>query len=1237
MRGLKLSDGTIVETDNEQEYNDFIKYDPQAKELESYVTAEGDTVDFTIDETDAIQEFLKFEPKAKSVYAQKKSEVGTSTKDGATASPGSSKRGEKDKAAVAAGYSSGLLKQSIEIFNRENKWEDEAFKDRYFYALAKKSNDPAEIDGLRQRVEEVGQKTNKYKSSLEQAKADSLNKPAPTESTSPAAQRSIDQQAATAASDIKKEQEKKLAYFNREVNGALATIPLPPDYDAKVQSLSQRVNDARMRTLEKLEPEGFKEAMGLLQQDVQKGVDPQAAYDRYMGPLLNMYGEEIDKATSDLYQGFTKLDEIKKNSVFNDGATLNLARKMYHDFNRDKAIEKDYAMYLQNFKAISKAGTSPLTKELFAQNSEDPSVKVSKVESGDFDQNVAKYNYLRTAPGTANQDLLRVQQRQLKYDVDALTFMNEQAGKVITDKKASPEDVYKAQLVRNGVKKTMGVLGNIYPQVVKRKADQETFQLKTDLKAPLSNITYPGGEYGKAIFDNVGRGIVDYIGNVATGLLDQPGTPDMFTKWAESISDAQFRINEGWFGIPSNMQAPLIDRYTTLDVNGKKIRFYTKGDKVADIKTENGYPVSQFPSMMLGPQEFYDKNKSKGKETTDFRGDLILPKLARTGTDMFTLLYGANKFGKLMRTQKGGLVLSGYLTEYENAYTDFLNNNPLIDDADARLYAGVRSAIVSSLELVNPQAYLFKETMLNKLKGDYIDYLTKGVDRYSAIKLAAKDINKEGMGEILQEYMQEFGGMGVDYGTNLALGEQAVEIDFNPDEFIETGILTYATAGLFKGFTDIRNSSDLEIDALYTAVGNYDKLTERVEMQAARGDLTPEQKDRAVQVLGDLKLAYDQVPPDVDDATKVKLFKLIAAKNTLLKNSEGLVQSPEVQDQTQRELNDIDNLIDYTYKIKVPRYVVDGKPIGRADILRALDNPGQLFQNIVDGKTTVEVFNDPAIEARFKGAYDQLNENKRKEAEAKVQAEAQAKAQAEADAKAKAEQAKTEFDAQQKQLPPGKTEKPVAIQDQNKPKGDKPTVKGEQSQSKKLAEQKTEIENTIAGINTQLTDLQKQEVKDQEMIDALTADLQTKKQELEAVEINLVDQSKLEAGTVTDISQGLQEDGVTWVKDGVPLRWITSNFDESGALMSSDFLDEEGNHIKITDENELFDMAISMSNFWQNKMAEAIHGKATPEMVDARSRAARKLRSDPSAPVIQDETIDSNRKKKAEKVKRSFI
>ena len=37
------------------------------------------------------------------------------------------------------------------------------------------------------------------------------------------------------------------------------------------------------------------------------------------------------------------------------------------------------------------------------------------------------------------------------------------------------------------------------------------------------------------------------------------------------------------------------------------------------------------------------------------------------------------------------------------------------------------------------------------------------------------------------------------------------------------------------------------------------------------------------------------------------------------------------------------------------------------------------------------------------------------------------------------------------------------------------------------------------------------------MIDALTADLQTKKQEMEAVEINHVDQSKLEAGTGTDI------------------------------------------------------------------------------------------------------------------------
>jgi hypothetical protein len=233
------------------------------RSFESYVTAEGDTIDFTIDETDAIQEFLKFEPNAKSVYAQKKSEVGTSTKDGATASQNSSKPGEKDKAAVAAGYSSGLLKQSIEIFDRENKWEDEGFKDRYFDALAKKSNDPAEIDSLKQRLEEVGQKTNKYKSSLEQAKADSLNKPAPTESTTPATQRSIDQQAATAASDIKKEQEKKLAYFNREVDGALASIPLPPDYDAKVQSLQNKVQEARMQTLAKLEPDGFKEAMGL--------------------------------------------------------------------------------------------------------------------------------------------------------------------------------------------------------------------------------------------------------------------------------------------------------------------------------------------------------------------------------------------------------------------------------------------------------------------------------------------------------------------------------------------------------------------------------------------------------------------------------------------------------------------------------------------------------------------------------------------------------------------------------------------------------------------------------------------------------------------------------------------------------------------------------------------------------------------------------------------------------------
>lgn len=1222
-RGLKLSDGRVLEPINDQEYNDILQLDPQAKEMESYVSSNGDTLDFTVDEQDAIQEFLALDPQAKPLYSQKKSSNGTTGKGGATPGASSKKPGENNSTAARAGYSTGLLNSTINIFDRQDKWNDKDYQSRYYDALLKQSGDPAEIDALKQRVEQVAVKNKKYKNSLAEAKADSL-KQTPSETTTPAGQKAIQQQANTAAADIKKEQEKRLGYFNREVNGALASIPLPPDFGMKMNALSKNINEVQMQTLSKLEPEAFKQAMGMVQQDLQKGGGEEEAYKKHIVPLMNLYGEQLDNATKTLEKDFLKLDEVKRASVFNDNITLTLARKMYHDYNRDKVIDKDYAMYQKNFRAISKAGTTPLSKEDFSINNTDPSVRVSKAESLPFDQNVAKYNYLRSTPGGgANDDLLGVQKRQLQYDVDALTFMNEQATNLISNKKSSPAEVYKAQLVSNGIKKTMSVLSNIYPEVVKRKADQKSMQLKTDLRSPMATVSYPGGEIGMAISNNVARGLTDYIANSATAILDQPGMPDMFTRWSESIADAQFRINEGWFGIPSNMQAPLIDRYTMIDVGGKKLRFYAKGDEVADVRSENGFPIEKWPMMLTSPQEFYDKNKTTGKAVVDFRGDLILPKLARTGTDMFTLLYGANKFGKLLKTQKGGLVLSGYLTEYENAYSDFKSNNPLINDGDAKLYAGVRSAFVSSLELINPQSYLFKESVLNKLKGDYIDLLSKGVDRYTAIKLAAKDIGKEGLGEVLQEYMQEFGGMGVDYMTNLALGQEAVEIDFNPDEFIETGILTFATAGIFKGFTDIRSKSDIEIDALYTSVGNYDKLLDHIEMQAARGDISPEQKDRVTQVLGDLKLAYDQVPQEVDDATKAKLFKLIAAKNNLLKNSEGLVQSPEVQEQLQSELTDIDNLIDYTYKIKVPRYIVDGKPIGRAEILNMLDSSNDYFQNIIDGKLSVEVFNDPAIEAKFKSAYDELNAQKRRKAEAEAQAQ-----------KEQADKQKADFDAQQKLLPPGKTTKPVAIQDQNKPKGDKPTVKGENAQSVKLAEQKTEIENSIQATNNQLVELQKQEVKDQELIDALTLDLQTKKQELEAVEVNLVDQTKLEAGDVNDVSEGLQEDGVTWVTEGKPLRWITNNFDENGSLMSSDFLDEEGNHVKINDENMLFDMAISMSNFWQNKMAETMFGKPTAEMVDARSRAARKLRPDQSSntSLNEEENVDGKRKQKAEKV-----
>lgn len=274
-----------------------------------------------------------------------------------------------------------------------------------------------------------------------------------------------------------------------------------------------------------------------------------------------------------------------------------------------------------------------------------------------------------------------------------------------------------------------------------------------------------------------------------------------------------------------------------------------------------------------------------GKKVKEYNWDLLLPKSVRMLSDMGLQVGLATATGGAMggstTALAAGTVASGFAMTANDYYEEAIQQG--LTPKEASIFSTRLALQQGMLELINPEAIVFRKAVTGSAVRNFAENLAKGVGYMDAVKEAGKVMLKNVVGENVQEFAQAADERVSKLVANQVMGKEAFETNDFYNESLETVILTTIASGLFGAAAGglKEGKSELMKKSLWTAAQQPQQMQARLQQMVATGTMDEAKAQRLGEVVNQLAFNLNAVPGKANRVKQEKLTELIFDKMQL--------------------------------------------------------------------------------------------------------------------------------------------------------------------------------------------------------------------------------------------------------------------------------------------------------------------------------------------------------------------
>ena len=287
----------------------------------------------------------------------------------------------------------------------------------------------------------------------------------------------------------------------------------------------------------------------------------------------------------------------------------------------------------------------------------------------------------------------------------------------------------------------------------------------------------------------------------------------------------------------------------------------------------------------------------------------ILPMVASGLTSMYLMGKGGNALSKAIGFD-AGTVVSSFAVANNDYYQQARGK---MSDQQATNFSIAAAGLTSMLELVSPGKAIWGESgVLRMPLNEAIERFAKG----ESFEKIVSPITKELIDENIQEFGQSVGDKFMGGVANTIVGKDAIDTDYNLNEFLETVVATTLATGLAGGIKGV--AVEQSRSEIVNELSKNSKVLEialnTIQNNVANGLIS---EDKAIQLTEELTTRNAQIkalPEEYSDAKKNKIIELqdqlLPYQNSEIKIVDGKVVESKLTEPEQKAVDAINAKID---------------------------------------------------------------------------------------------------------------------------------------------------------------------------------------------------------------------------------------------------------------------------------------------------------------------------------------
>lgn len=295
--------------------------------------------------------------------------------------------------------------------------------------------------------------------------------------------------------------------------------------------------------------------------------------------------------------------------------------------------------------------------------------------------------------------------------------------------------------------------------------------------------------------------------------------------------------------------------------------------------------VQQSLDHMMGPQGIYGgAMKTKGSAFADGGVDYekVMPRLSEQFANLLVFA-GTGTAGKLP------LYASSYVMAHEQYFDEGLAAGMSKTEADT--YAWTGANVQSALQFISPLEFGATKGEMAAIMRRSAKDLAAGKGAKEAMEPLAKYVAKNVASETTQEYSQDLADNAHKTATNLLLGGRVVDDTYTLQQFMDTGLLTALTTGIFSGLNHGASTrSPVYHQSILWAVNSPEQFSKSME----GAGLTAQQKATAQERVDDYRKVLNGMPKGPMTSDRMDIADLLVEKERLKREAKDAVVDPTV-------------------------------------------------------------------------------------------------------------------------------------------------------------------------------------------------------------------------------------------------------------------------------------------------------------------------------------------------------